>query len=255
MNLLIIEDEVLAADKLEAMILRYNPHYQIVAKIRSVEHAVKWLNENNSPDLIFMDIHLLDGTCFDILKKVAINNPVIFTTAYDNYALKAFKLQSVDYLLKPVSFTKLEQAFQKLEEMQQHFQKDSQADKLEELLSTLKDEPIVYKSRFLVKSGSRLFPIDITQIAYFYSEDRITFLVTKKNKKYSIHHTLDELEKTLNPMDFFRINRQMIVQVESIQVVHKSFKGRLKIDLSPTPIEEVMVSSRRVIDFQTWLDR
>ncbi len=255
MNILIIEDEVLAANKLEQMILRHDPNYRILAKIRSVEEAAQWLSTQPAPDLIFMDIHLLDGTCFDILKSVEVISPVIFTTAYDKYALEAFQLHSIDYLLKPISFTKLEQAFQKLVTIQENFGKDSQIHKLEEMVSTLSSQRIDYKSRFLVKSGSRLFSVPTKQIQYFFSEDRITFLVTNEGKKYSTNHTLDELEDMLDPKRFFRINRQMIVNISSVKVVHRSFKGRLKVDLSPMPEDDAIVSSRRAADFQTWLDR
>jgi len=255
MRILIIEDENLAADKLEQMILRYDAEYEILDKLRSVEAATAWFAEHKAPDLLFLDIHLLDGTCFDILKKIDIPCPVIFTTAYDAYALDAFQLNSIDYLLKPISFSKLQQAFQKLETMQHTFQQHQQSQQLDNVLHTLQTQQQVYKTRFLVKSGARLFSVATEQARYFFTADRITFLVTAEGKKYSINHTLDELEDLLNPADFFRINRQMIIHIESVQMVHKYFKGRLKVDLSPTYEEEAMVSSRRVADFQAWLDQ
>lgn len=255
MDILIIEDETLAADKLEQMILRHDPGHRILQKIRSVESAINWFDQNEAPDVLFMDIHLLDGTSFDILKATSIDCPVIFTTAYDAYALDAFQVHSIDYLLKPVSYTKLQQAFQKLEAMQQTFQKAQQSQQLNKVLTALEDKKQHYKSRFLVKYRTRLLPIAVEQTSYFFSEDRITFLVVKEGQKYVINHSLDELESLVDPAYFFRINRQMIIHIESIQSVQKYFKGRLKVDLIPAPDEDVLVSSRRAGDFQAWLDR
>jgi len=255
MDIVIIEDEVLAANKLEKMIIRYNADYRIVKKLGSVEAANEWLSEHEMPDLLFMDIQLSDGTSFDLLKTIEISCPVIFTTAYDHFALDAFQLHSVDYLLKPVSQEKLTKAFQKLEEMQQQFQQEEAHPEWEAVIKTLETTKQTYKSRFLIKTGTRYFPISTEQTYYFFSSQRITFLVTDEGKKYTISHTLDELAQLLDPADFFRINRKMIVHINSIQMVHKHFNGRLKVDLVPQSTEEVMVSSRRVADFQAWLDR
>ncbi len=255
MDIVIIEDEVLAANKLEKMIVRYNADYRIVQKLGSVEAANEWLSEHEMPDLLFMDIQLSDGTSFDLLKTIEISCPVIFTTAYDDFALEAFQLHSVDYLLKPVSQEKLTKAFQKLEEMQQQFQQEEAHPEWEAVIKTLETTQQTYKSRFLIKTGTRYFPISTEQTYYFFSSQRITFLVTEEGKKYTINHTLDELAQLLDPADFFRINRKMIVHINSIQMVHKHFNGRLKVDLTPESTEEVMVSSRRVADFQAWLDR
>lgn len=254
MKILIIEDEALAADKLERMILRYDPSYEVLEKLRSVESAVDWFEKQENPDVLFLDIHLLDGTCFDLLPKVEIHCPVIFTTAYDQYAIEAFQLNSVDYLLKPISYAKLAASFDKLFEVSTQFQSLQQVQKLDEVLASLQENE-QYKSRFLVKSGARLIPIPIASISYFFSEDRITYLFTRKRKKYSISQSLDELEALLDPAQFFRINRQMVVQIDSIRMVHKYFKGRLKVDLDPPFEDEVLVSSRRASDFQLWLDR
>lgn len=255
MNIVIVEDEVLAANKLEQMILRYDPNNSILQKIRSVEDAIAWLTKNAPPDLLFLDIHLLDGTCFDILKTTEITCPVIFTTAYDAYALDAFQLHSVDYLLKPVGFSKLQKAFQKLEAMQSVLEKARQIQKLNDVLAAFENKNQTYKSRFLVKSGARLFPVSVDLVRYFFSEDRLTFLVTEEGKKYTVQQTLDELETLLDPAYFFRINRKIILHIDSIQVVHRYFKGRLKINLVPAYGEDAIVSSRRVGDFQAWLDR
>lgn len=255
MRILIIEDEEPAADKLEKLIRRHSDEHEVLDKIRSVEDAVAWFEAHDPPDVLFLDIHLLDGACFDILKRTRIECPVIFTTAYDSYALEAFQLHSIDYLLKPISFARLRQAFEKLEAMQQTLQPAQQTRKLTELLDELKAPGPRYKSRFLVKSGARLFSIGVERIRYFFSEESITFLVVEDGKKYAVDHTLDELEELLAPADFFRVNRQMILHIDSIQMVHKYFKGRLKVDVTPPAEQKVMVSSRRVADFQAWLDR
>lgn len=255
MNIVIIEDEVLAANKLEEFILKYNSNFKILAKIRSVKTAIKWFEANGLPELLFLDIHLLDGNSFEILKEVEITCPVIFTTAYDSYALEAFKVNSIDYLLKPISFSKLKGAFQKLETLKGNI--DVQQSKLlNDLLETVEKQGAGYKTRFLVKSGSKMFSLPVNQINHFYSEDRITFLLSNEGKRFMINQTLEELESLLDPAHFFRINRQMIVHIDSIKVTHKHFKGRFKIELNiKSPIEEIMVSSRRVSDFQFWLDR
>ncbi|PCJ96498.1 MAG: DNA-binding response regulator [Flavobacteriaceae bacterium] len=255
MNIVIIEDEVLAANKLEQLVLQYNPNFKILAKIRSVKEAIAWFTNQGLPDLLFMDIHLLDGNSFDILKKIEINCLVVFTTAHNRYALDAFKVNSIDYLLKPINYDKLEKAFQKLEQLQKKLNGQS-SDQLQQLMASLSQQNTTYKDRFLVKSGTKMFSVDVGDISQFYSEERISFLHTRQQKRFMISQSLEELESILDPKDFFRINRQMIVHINSIIVVHKHFKGRLKIELNTvSPFKEIMVSSRRASDFQTWLDR
>ena len=229
MNIVIIEDEALAAGKLEKMILKHNSEFKVLEKLGSVEAASEWLAQHDMPDLLFLDIQLSDGTSFDLLKSIEITCPVIFTTAYDHFALDAFQLHSVDYLLKPVSQDKLAKALAKLDEMQQHYQKSQTSPQWETVLKTLEgQQPQAYKARFLIKSGTRYFPVSTKQTHYFFSEQRITFLVTEEGKKYTIGYTLDELANLLDPADFFRINRKMIVHIKSIQMVHKHCNGRLK---------------------------
>ncbi len=255
MNILIIEDEALAADKLHQMIHRYNPQYQILDKLRSVKKAVQWFSDNESPDLLFLDIHLMDGTCFDILTQHPIACPVVFTTAYDNYALEAFKLHSIDYLMKPISFVRLQKVFDKFESIRQNFQQQSFHQKIDHVLEGINTLSPSYKTRFLIKLGDRLFPKSVNHIQYFFSEDQLTFLLDDEGKKHPLSYTLNELETELDPREFFRINRQMIVHYKSILMVHKYYNGRLKIDfLFPAP-EKCIVSNRRVADFQVWLDR
>lgn len=255
MKIVIIEDETLAANKLEKMILKYRDSFQVIEKLGSVESAREWLTTHEMPDLLFLDIQLSDGTSFDLLKTITITCPVIFTTAYDHFALEAFQLHSVDYLLKPVSQDKLAKALDKLDAWQQRYQQMPAAPAWETVIKKLEGQQQAYKSRFLIKSGTRYFPISTAETHYFFSAQRITFLVTAEGKRYTIGYTLDDLANELDPADFFRINRKMIINIKSIQMVHKHFNGRLKVDLEPSVEEEVMVSSRRVADFQDWLDR
>lgn len=253
MEVLIIEDEELAAAKLERLIQRYDQSYKIVAKLRSVKESVSWFSTRKAPDLLFLDIHLLDGTCFDILNEVDIKCPVIFTTAYEDYVFESFKVYNIDYLIKPVSFKKIEQSLTKFGKLFENQQKSTDTGNIEEMLQAIRSASKEYKSRFLVKFGSKLLPIDVNQVAYFFSKDRITFLVTLEGKKYPVNPTLEELEESMDPSLFFRINRQMILHVQSIKQVHKYFKGRLKVDLQLEADQDIMVSSRRASEFQDWL--
>lgn len=253
MKVVIVEDEHLAAAKLEKMILKYDHSTAILEKLDSVESAVSWFQKNRLPDLIFLDIQLTDGTSFDIIKQVELNCPVIFTTAYDQYALDAFKLQSIDYLIKPISQEKLENSMEKFKNMKNNF--SSVPMDYTHLLSVVKSISKDYKARFLVKSGSVMKSVNVTEIAYLYSEDKLVFMKTRDNHRFIISETLDELENLLNPSDFFRVNRQYIINVEVIQKVHPHFNGRLKIDFAQSPEEDVYISSRRATAFKAWMDK
>lgn len=255
MDILIIEDEQFAADKLEKLILTCDPAHNILQKIQSVDSAVKWFVANGSPDLLFLDIHLMDGNCFEIIDQVEIACPVIFTTAYDEYALRAFQLQSIDYLLKPISLQKVEKAFEKMESMQQHVHAYIGREELRKVVSQLFPAQISYKSRFIISKKDQLLSISVDDIQQIFSEDRLSFILSTRGEKYAIHHSLNELERLLNPQDFFRINRQKILHIQNIKSVYRHFNGRLKIELTQAPEEVVIVSSRRVSDFQKWLDR
>ena len=253
MKIVIVEDEHLAAAKLEKMILKYDHSIEILEKLDSVESTVSWLKKNNSPDLIFLDIQLTDGTSFDILKEVEINCPAIFTTAYDQYALKAFELQSIDYLIKPISQEKLSNSMEKFKEM-----KDSLSSKnidYTQILNAVKSIGKEYKLRFLVKTGSAMKSIGVMDIAYFYSEDKLVFIKTKSNQRFVIGESLDELESIINPLDFFRINRKYILNFDVIQKVHPHFNGRLKIEFNPSPDENIYISNRRATPFKEWMDK
>lgn len=252
MNILLIEDEQPAAKRLANLIRECRPQAHILPAIDSVEAAVKWLAMNIAPDLIFMDIQLADGLSFDIFNQIKIQSPLIFTTAYDQYTLKAFKVNSVDYLLKPIDPEELTAAFDKFDQI---FGKkvDYDLSAIQQLIKSM-SQP-AYKERFLVRVGQQMIYIQVTDIQYFYSEDGLAYAKTNDNKKHLIDYTLEQLEESLNPADFFRINRKLIAHVNSIVKIAPYFNSRLKLEIKPKPEFEVIVSRERVNDFKKWLDR
>ncbi len=254
MKLVIIEDEQAASKRLKKMINKLDPAFEIEVILDSVEDSVNWLNSNEDPDLIIVDIHLSDGLCFEIFEKVTTECPVIFITAYDEYAVEAFKLNSIDYLLKPIEEKKLEKSLIKFKKLKEKYGK-SRTEKLEDLLRHFQSSQD-YKSRFLVKSGQSFRAISITNISYFFIESQIVFLITDEKRKFIVEHSLDELEKLLNPENFFRINRQMIVSLKSITSINQYFNSRLKLTLTPEYDDnEVLVSRMKVSEFKRWLDK
>ena len=254
MNVLIIEDEAPAARRLQKMLVELEPGIQVLGLPDSVESAVNWLKGNNVPELIFMDIQLSDGLSFEIFDHVDITSPVIFTTAYDEYALKAFKVNSIDYLLKPISTDELRQSLAKYHKLNNE-KSDNTGEKIENLLNTLKLRKDNYKSRFLVKIGDKYFSISSSQAAYFYTEDKAVYLMTHDKARYPVDHSLDDLEKMLDPSCFFRINRQYIVHVDAVNRLHSYFNGKMKVFLKPEAPEEVIVSRDKASLLKDWLDR
>ncbi|MFN7118410.1 MAG: LytR/AlgR family response regulator transcription factor [Saprospiraceae bacterium] len=252
MNILLIEDEQPAARRLANLIRECRPQSNILAAIDSVEQAVQWLASNTAPDLIFMDIQLADGLSFDIFNQTSILSPVIFTTAYDQYTLKAFKVNSVDYLLKPIDPTELASAFIKFDQV---FGKKMSYDlnAIQQLIQSMSQPQ--YKERFLVRVGQQMMYILVADINYFYSEDGLAYAKTGDGKKHLIDYTLEQLEENLNPADFFRINRKIITHVNSIVKIAPYFNSRLKLEIKPKAEFEVLVSRERVNDFKKWLDR
>ena len=252
MKILIIEDERPAAKRLSKLILSEKPKAQIIEMLDSVETAVEWFGNNTNPDLIFMDIQLADGLSFDIFNHIEISSPVIFTTAYDQYTLKAFKVNSVDYLLKPIDADDLKNALCKFDT---YFQKQQAFDAtgIENLLQSLSQKS--YKERFLIKIGQNLTYLPVEDIIYFYPEDGSVYAQNDKGKRYILDYTLDQLETQLDPDLFFRINRKYFIQLKSIQKISTWFNSRLKLELRPKPEGEIIVSRERVGDFKAWLDK
>ena len=249
MRILIIEDEIPAQIQLIRMISGTYPSFEVVGKIDSVKGAVEWL-ESNSVDLIFMDVELSDGQCFEIFKQVKIESPVIITTAYNDYAIKAFKVNSIDYLLKPIDKAEFIEAVEKSKKFTQQPKQDFR--QIEELLT--KSLPKEYKKRFTVKLGDKILILNTNEIAYFYSEEKATFIVTSEGKRYISDLTLDALEEQLNPKDFFRISRGCITNISSIKSVSRYFNSRLKVILTPPVAEDVLVSRIRIPQFLKWLE-
>lgn len=247
---LIIEDESLAAKRLETMVEKCDASIQIVDKIPSVKASVQWLTKNHAPDLIFMDIHLDDGISFSIFDQVTVDAPVIFTTAFEEYMIKAFKVNSIDYLLKPICQEDLSFAIDKFRKLKLSSYYFSAGDKVS--IENLKKS--IIKSRFLVSSGSKIISIPVEEIAYFSSEDKITFLYTFKNTRYPIEYSLDKLILLLSPASFFKINRQFIISMQSINTIHKISVNRLKISVKPEYNKEILVSIERYGKFKDWLD-
>ena len=255
MKALIIEDEQFAIDKLIGMINQYDPAIEILDQLDTVEDSVEWFKENSLPDLLFLDIHLADGSSFEIFEQINIKCPIIFTTAYDQYAIQAFKTKSVDYLLKPIKFEDLKIALDKFNEVFGQKPNQNITSEMHALASLIQSQQKAYKTRFLIKAGNLIKTVSITEVAYFLFEDRTILLVTKDKRRYPVKHTLDELEGLLDPAQFTRANRQFIINIDAIHKIHPWFKGRLKLELSPLQSADLVISSEKTREFKEWLDR
>lgn len=251
MKTIIIEDEEYAARRLENLIKECDPDIEIVAKLQSVKESVKWFKTNPHPDLIFLDIQLEDDLSFAIFEQVQVQSKIIFTTAFDEYAIKAFKLKSIDYLFKPISKEELCQSITKYK--QWDYEKKMLIDPAELRKLLLPNQP-TYRDRFMVTVGEKLKTIIVEDIAYFFSTSGITFVVMKDKRQYSVDLSLDMIKEQLNPLEFFRINRQYFVRLTAIASVILYPKSRLKIILNPPTDEIIFVSIERVTEFKRWLN-
>ena len=249
-RVLIIEDEQPAARRLKKLVKALDDSIEILEVIDSVEDAVAWFKNYGEPDLAFFDIQLADGQSFSIFEQVELECPVIFTTAYDQYAIKAFKVNSIDYLLKPIDPTELENAWRKF----QSIGKDSQAD-LMKMVAAFQElnQKKNYKERFLIKKGDGYKYLTINEIAYFLSDGGLTFLIDKNGKRFVVDEKLDALENSIDPRQFFRINRKFIIGENAVSKISNYFNSRLKLELFPKTEEEVIVARDRVSDFKGWL--
>lgn len=250
MNILVVEDEVLAANRLCKMIKQCAADAHILFVADGVESALKWLSEGGNPNLAFFDIQLGDGLSFEIFEKTNISFPVIFTTAYDEFALKAFKVHSIDYLLKPILKEELDAAIQKFRKF--HSGNAVSNESIKEVIELIRPSR---KSRFLVKVGEHLRSIAIADVHYFYSSNKFTFLNTDDNKHYDLSHSLDEIEQMLEPGSFFRVNRQFLLSLKSISDIVMYSQSRLLIRLHHPSEEEVIVSREKVSLFKDWLNQ
>ena len=249
MNVLIVEDEIMAQKSLTRTLKQNFPDLDIIGTTDSVKNTVEWL-QTNQPDLIFMDIELSDGICFEIFRQTEVKAKVIMTTAYDSYALKAFEAGSVDYLLKPIDVTDLQRAVGRCRTRENNIN-------IEALMKALSEqEPQKeYKERYIIKINDRIVPLNVSDIAYVYSEDKNNYLVTTDGQKYIIDSSLDVMNEELDPKNFFRISRSCIVSINSIKSIVKQPGGRLRINAYPAPPYEMTVSRSRVDDFLLWLEK
>lgn len=247
MNVVIIEDEALSAKRLAKLISEVLPKVKILACLESVSEALSWFEENNNPDIIFLDIELNDGTGFEIVKRLSDYPHIIFTTAYEKYALDAFKFNSIDYLLKPIDKKELQTAILKLEQIHQ-IEEASYRDRLTELS---KEFMPTFRERFLVKVGLQFKSISVKDVSYFLYQGGLSYIRTK-DQCLPIDHALDQLMEELDPKIFFRINRQYIVHSSAVKEIHSYFNSRLLLKLNPNAEEEVIVSRERVLNFKVW---
>lgn len=250
MRILIIEDEKPAFNLLLKQIKQYFPDAGIFGNLDSIKSSVEWFHQNPSPDLIFCDIQLADGISFEIFEKVRLSTPIIFTTAFDQYAIKAFQVNAIDYLLKPIDPADLNRAVDKFKSNQ--IRSTIELDMLKSLLSPPKK---VYKARFLVRFGEKIQSIPVGKISCFFSEEKVTFLQTLEGKKFVLEGTLEQTESQVDPDDFFRINRKYLVSAGAIQEIFSYSNSRLKVSLKNCADRDILISREKVAEFKNWLDR
>ena len=255
MKAIIIEDEKPAAEKLQKALQNCSPAVQVQAILGSVRTACDWLQQNPAPELIFMDIDLTDGLSFKIFEEVAINSPVIFTTAYDEYWQEAFEHNSIDYLLKPIKQDKLEAALKKYEKLKQHF-----AFNYRQMLSSSNTQPSQngnadWKKRFLVKRGTDYISIKTDEIAYFYAAQKLVCLVDSKSQKFILDQSLADLEKQLDPSQFYRVNRKYLINLNAIKRIKTFPKSKLQLEIHPAPSEDIIISQESAAAFKAWMEQ
>lgn len=250
MNVLIFEDEKPTALRLASLLSEIDESIKIVGTIGSVQAGIKWYKEHEMPDLIFQDIQLSDGNCFDIFDAVEVTVPVIFTTAFSEYAIKSFQVNSIDYIIKPYDIKDLKPALDKFRKLKGVFHRPEKG-LLEEIL---KKKTFTPKKRFLVKMGDNYLPISSDDIAYLISEDGLTFATLFNKERYIVNYSIVELAKQMDTSSFFQINRKMIVNIKSVKKLSSWFNSRLKLTLIPPQNEDAVVSRERTTSFKEWLD-
>lgn len=250
MKILIIEDETRAANRLQKLVLEIDPSIEIVQITDSIVESVAFLNEQKV-DLILSDIQLADGLSFEIYKQVKINCPIIFTTAYDQYAISAFETKGIDYILKPIEKSRLEQSFNKFKDL--NTKQDIDIDALKSLIS--KNQEVSYKKRFMIKVGDKIKSIPTEEINAFYSLQKGTYLLTNSGRNYVVDYALEEVIQLLNPNKFFKINRKVIVNIFSIKEIISHSNSRLKLVIPHLELDEVIVAREKVNEFKKWIDQ
>ena len=252
MKVIIIEDEIPAANRLAKLLLNYSDDIEIVHKADSIESSVRYLTTAQNIDLVFMDIQLADGLSFDIFEKVKITTPVIFTTAFDQYTLKAFKVNSIDYLLKPIDENELHRSLDKYKQLYPKTQTDFSY----KILKMMQDmNAVKYKERLLIKRGQQLSYLKTESTAYCFADGKLCYAVDFNGNKYLLESNLSQLEEQLQPDNFYRINRHLLVNIEAVKKVHTWLGGRLKLEICPATTAETVVSRERVNGFKEWLGR
>ena len=250
MNCLIVEDEKVAAERLANMVQSIESYSTILGITQSVKLTIKWLQNNPEPDLVFMDIQLSDGLSFEIFEHIDGNFPVIFTTAFDEYAIQAFKHNSIDYLLKPIQTSELKAAIEKYKK--QHYTTDTQNVVFEQMLKGFTQN---YKSKFVIRIGERFRVIYLKEIQCFFSHEKAIYLQNIKGRDFAINYTLEQLEELLDPAKFFRISRKFIIAIDAIGDIISYSNSRLLIKFPASELEDVIVSRERVQEFKEWLER
>ena len=251
MKVLIFEDEKHTATRLIHLLQKHEPAIEVLAVIGSVKEGVEWYKNNPAPDLVFQDILLNDGNCFEIFDKIKVNVPVIFTTAYNEFALQSFKVNSIDYVVKPYDYKDIKRALDKFSEMRELFLVPEK-ELLKDIVFTQKPE---IKKRFLVKIGDRYSSVKSSEIAWFMFDEGITFAYTFEGSKFPVNYSIDQLSAVLDPDNFFQVNRKYVLNFECIRNIHSWFNSRLKVEIAPQAKEDIIVSRERVKAFKLWLDR
>ena len=253
-KILIVEDEIPAQINLKKLIDKHCANSVVVATLNSVRSTIKWLEDNpDGADVIFMDVELSDGVCFDIFEKVSVSTQVVITTAYDNYAVKAFRINSTDYLLKPITDSDFVETWERCMERMEH-QNAPTMEHLMDALAKVGSKDKEYKKRFIVKSGERIIIIPVEDIAYCYSEEKSTYAVNFAGTRRLLDYSLDMVQEVLDPKRFFRVSRSFIVSINAIENISKHLGTRLKLQLNPRTEDDVVVSRSRTSDFLVWLD-
>ena len=250
MKVIIIEDEKPAAEKLLKAIQKADPSIEVSAVLTSVKTSVEWLQQNPMPDLLFMDIELSDGLSFKILETININSPIIFCTAFDEYWQEAFEHNSIDYLLKPVKQEKLETALNKYDKLKQHF-----ASGFQQLLQWQQSAGNGYKKRFLVKRGMDYISVKTEDIAYFYAAHKLVCMVDNRNQKFILDQSLADIEKQLDPTQFYRVNRKYLIQLNAIKKIKTYPKSKLQLEVAPVVNEDIIISQENVSAFKEWMGK
>lgn len=251
MKILIIEDETMAVQRLIKMVQSLEPNVVILQDLDTIEAAIEWFQNHEMPDLVFLDIQLADGSSFEIFKTIQITCPIVFITAFDQYAIQAFKVNAIDYILKPVKKQELANSLEKFKQLHQPLQIDYQ-----QILQAINTQnPPKYQSRFLIRFGQKYRIVEVADIAYFFIKDKIVFACTFEDKHYPMDYNLDKLETMVSLDDFYRINRQVMARVEAISELYAYSKSRVKVTLQPPIDYDVIVSKERSSMFKRWLER